>query len=291
MAAHSEIDGEKLLQLASELQTTLDVEALIGIFARHLDDVVAHGGVRYANEPADIDVGTGEATGGDFEEIPLALEGESLGSLFVYSRDEMTASELCAAETLAVALVHPMRNALMYRAAVNAAVRDPLTGVNNRSNFREMLDREVELSRRHGAPLSLIMMDVDRFKSINDEHGHVAGDMALKSIANCMLTCIRESDILFRYGGEEFCIALANTNLAGARKLAERVRRALEILVVRTSGARLHVTASFGVATLGADDDAANLVEKADQSLYRAKALGRNRIATQEETRATINDR
>jgi diguanylate cyclase (GGDEF)-like protein len=98
-----------------------------------------------------------------------------------------------------------------------------------------------------------------------------------------MRSCIRESDILFRYGGEEFCIALANTNLAGARKLAERVRRALEILVVRTSGVRLHVTASFGVATLGEDDDAAHLVEKADHSLYRAKAQGRNRIATHEE--------
>jgi diguanylate cyclase (GGDEF)-like protein len=109
------------------------------------------------------------------------------------------------------------------------------------------------------------------------------GDIALKSIASCTLSCIRDSDILFRYGGEEFCIALANTNLTGARKLAERVRRALEILVVRASGTRLHVTASFGVATLAKEDDAAHLVEKADHSLYRAKALGRNRVATQED--------
>jgi diguanylate cyclase (GGDEF)-like protein len=177
----------------------------------------------------------------------------------------------------------------MYRAAINASVRDPLTGVNNRSSFREVLDREVEMSRRHGSPLSLIMLDVDRFKSINDRHGHLAGDVALRSIANCMRACIRDSDMLFRYGGEEFCIALANTSLAGARKLAERVRRALEILVVRTSGARLHVTASLGVATLGADDDAAKLVKKADESLYRAKSLGRNRIATQEDTRTAFS--
>jgi diguanylate cyclase (GGDEF)-like protein len=147
-----------------------------------------------------------------------------------------------------------------------------------------VLEREVELSHRHGAPLSLIMLDVDRFKSINDRHGHMVGDMALKAIAKCTLSCIRESDIVFRYGGEEFCIALSNTSLAGARKLAERVRRALEILVVRTSGIRVHVTASFGVATLEENDDVAHLVAKADQSLYRAKELGRNRIATHEES-------
>lgn len=290
MAAHPEIDREKLLELASALQTSLDVEALIGIFSRHLGEFVEHSGLGYVNEPAGVDVASG-AVDEHRRELALSLEGESFGCLAIHSARRLSAAEIDAAEALAAILVHPIRNALMYHEAVNASVRDPLTGVNNRSNFREVLDREVELSRRHGAPLSLIMMDVDRFKSINDEHGHIAGDMALKSIANCMLACIRDSDILFRYGGEEFCIALANTNLAGARKLAERVRRALEILVVRTSGARLHVTASFGVATLGSDDDAANLVDKADQSLYRAKALGRNRIATQEDAQATLNER
>ena len=290
MAAHPNIDTEKRLQLATALQTTLDVETLIHIFSHSLQDLVTHRGLRYLNEAADIDVGTGElAEHGD--EIRLSFESESLGSLFIHSRDTLSPERLRTAEALAEGLIHPVRNALMYREAVNASVRDPLTGVNNRSSFRAVLDREVELSRRHGAPLSLIMMDVDRFKSINDEHGHLAGDMALRSIAQCMLASIRESDILFRYGGEEFCIALANTNLAGARKLAERVRRALEILVVRASGARVHVTASFGVATLSAGEDAAGLVKKADKSLYRAKALGRNRIATQDDTGPTFKAR
>jgi diguanylate cyclase (GGDEF)-like protein len=290
MAAPRDIDSEKLLQLALALQTTLDVEALIEIFSKHLRALVAHRGVEYAYEPADIDVRTGKRGAHDHL-LPLALEGESLGRLHVYASENISPAHKDAAEALAAGLLHPLRNALMYYEAINASVRDPLTGVNNRSSFRKVLDREVDLSRRHGAPLSLIMIDVDRFKSINDRYGHVAGDMALKSIANCMLACIRESDILFRYGGEEFCIALSNTSLAGARKLAERVRRALEILVVRTSGARLHVTASFGVATLGADDDAAHLVEKADQSLYRAKALGRNRIASQADPGETLNGR
>ncbi len=285
MAAPSNIDNEKLLQLAYALQTTLDVEALIGIFSKHLDTLVSHRGLRYANEQAGIDVSVGE-TGRHRLDYPLTLEGEALGELGVFRAAASSASQNNTVEALVASLLHPLRNSLMYRDAINASARDPLTGVNNRSSLREVLDREVELSRRHGTPLSLIMLDVDRFKSINDQHGHLVGDMALKSIANCVRLCIRDSDVLFRYGGEEFCIALANTNLDGARKLAERARRALEILVVRTSGAHLHVTASFGVASLAEEDDAALLVEKADHSLYHAKALGRNRIATHEETRA-----
>jgi len=279
MAAPFKIESDKRLQLACALQTTLDVEALIEIFNSHLKILVSHQGLRYAHERAHIDVTIGEA-GGHCHEFPLDLEGETLGELRLHCDGALSAAHKGAAKALMSDLLHALRNALMYREAINESARDPLTGVNNRSSFRKVLDREVEMSRRHGVPLSLIMLDVDRFKSINDQHGHLAGDMALKSIANCMLACVRDSDILFRYGGEEFCIALANTDLEGARKLAERVRRALEILVVRTSGARLHVTASFGVATLGDGDDAANLVEKADHSLYRAKALGRNRIAS-----------
>jgi diguanylate cyclase (GGDEF)-like protein len=282
MIRPSNIDSEKLLQLAYALQTTLEVESLIGIFGQHLAALVNHRGLQYTDEQAGIDVTIGE-TGQDRSDYPLILEERPLGHLGVLSAGPFSASQKDTVEALIAGLLHPLRNALMYREAVNASMRDPLTGVNNRSHFREVLDREVELSRRHGAPLSLIMLDVDRFKSINDAHGHLAGDVALKSIASCTLSCIRDSDILFRYGGEEFCIALANTSLSGACTLAERVRRALEILVVRASGTRLHVTASFGVATLAKDDDAAHLLEKADHSLYRAKALGRNRIASHED--------
>ncbi len=282
MTAPSNIDSENLLQLASALQTTLDAESLIGIFGKHLSTLVSHRGLQFTNEQAGIDMTTGDS-GPDRVDYPLMLEERLLGHLGVLSAGALSASQKKTVEVLIAGLLQPLRNALTYREAVNASARDPLTGVNNRGRFREVMDREVELSRRHGAPLSLIMLDVDRFKSINDTHGHVVGDIALKSIASCTLSCIRDSDILFRYGGEEFCIALANTNLTGARKLAERIRRALEILVVRASGTRLHVTASFGVATLAKEDDVAHLVEKADHSLYRAKALGRNCIATHED--------
>jgi len=285
MAAARNIDDTKLLQLATALQTSLDIDVLIGVFSQQLATMVGHQGVQFLNQTLGIDVTIGES-GGHRTAYALDVAEESLGELGVFSAQALPASQEKIVQAFVEGLRYPLRNALMYREAVSASARDPLTGVNNRSSFRNVLDREVELSHRHGVPLSLIMLDVDRFKSINDKHGHMVGDRALQAIAKCMLSCIRDSDILFRYGGEEFCIALSNTNLAGARKLAERVRRALEILVVRATGVRLHVTASFGVAALEEHDDAEQLVEKADHSLYRAKALGRNRIATHEETGA-----
>jgi len=285
MAAPRNIDNTELLQLARALQTSLDVDALLGIFSEQLTTVVNHRGVQFINQALGIDVSVGK-TGRHRVDCSLDLTGETVGELTVFSSKVLPAPHKEIVQCFVEALRYPLRNALMYREAISASARDPLTGVNNRSSFRNVLDREVELSHRHGSPLSLIMLDVDRFKSINDKHGHVVGDLALQAIAECLRSCIRDSDILFRYGGEEFCIALSNTNLVGARKLAERVRRALEILVVRASGARLHVTASFGVAVLEEHDDVEHLVEKADHSLYRAKALGRNRIATFEETGA-----
>ena len=285
MAAARNIDDTKLLQLATALQTSLDIDALIGVFSQQLATMVGHQGVQFLNQTLGIDVTIGES-GGHRTTYALDVAEASLGELGVFSTEALPASQEKIVQAFVEGLRYPLRNALVYREAVSASARDPLTGVNNRSSFRNVLDREVELSHRHGVPLSLIMLDVDRFKSINDKHGHMVGDRALQAIAECMLSCIRDSDILFRYGGEEFCIALSNTNLAGARKLAERVRRALEILVVRATGVRLHITASFGVAALEEHDDAEQLVEKADHSLYRAKALGRNRIATHEETGA-----
>jgi diguanylate cyclase (GGDEF)-like protein len=276
------MDREWLLELATALQTSLDVEALVDIFARHVATLAPHDGVAYRNDKEGIRLELGH-TGKHSLQYRLALGRERLGRLRFSRARPYSPPETTAIEAALASLKHPLRNALMYRQAVNAAARDPLTGVNNRAGFLETVDREVVLSRRHGAPLSLIMLDVDRFKAVNDEHGHLAGDMALKAITSCLQKCVRESDMLFRYGGDEFCVVLSNTSLVGARKLAERVRRAVESTSVAAGDSRLGVTASFGVATLDEDEDAAGLLEKVDASLYRAKALGRNRIASEDD--------
>lgn len=164
------------------------------------------------------------------------------------------------------------------------ATRDSLTGAANRRHFVELTHAERERSLRHGAPLSLCMLDADHFKGINDQYGHVAGDHALMAIARAVTSQLRVSDVLGRLGGEEFAILLPNTDLAGARILAERVRDA--VARAEVSGAELpdgraaavRVTVSLGVAQLRDDESWESLLQRADRALYAAKDLGRNRV-------------
>ena len=145
--------------------------------------------------------------------------------------------------------------------------------------------REVDLARRHRQPLSLLMIDVDHFKRINDSHGHPAGDQVLSELAAEIGRAARSTDLLYRYGGEEFALLLHNTPAEGALITAERIRRAAAKLEVTYRGSVLNFTVSLGIATLH-DDSAAELLRRADEALYRAKHEGRNRVCMAEEAAA-----
>ena len=158
------------------------------------------------------------------------------------------------------------------------ASSDPLTGFLNRRSFDARLAEEIERSRRSGAPLSVLALDLDRFKSVNDTWGHPAGDTVLKTACRSAESAIRSSDILARLGGEEFAILLPNTDSAGAREVGERVRAAIEAAVADHDGLELRITSSIGAATLGEGEDATTLLTHADGALYVAKHSGRNRV-------------
>jgi len=162
----------------------------------------------------------------------------------------------------------------------HAAMRDRLTGVYNRGVFDDRLAAEVAFSARHGAPLSLLLFDVDHFKRFNDEHGHQAGDAVLVAVSDAVQKTVRTEDILARYGGEEFAVIARDTPPDRALILGERIRRAIERTVVAFEQASLAVTASIGCATLShaTPYDRESLVAAADRSLYQAKEDGRNRV-------------
>ena len=155
---------------------------------------------------------------------------------------------------------------------------DPLTGANNRAALDKTLQREVELAHRHQLPLSVVLIDLDKFKDINDGYGHSAGDYILKTLVTCIDETVRGSDMLFRYGGEEFVLILSGTDSEGAKRIAERLRCAIEAYPFVYDRQELAVTASFGVATLKNRDDAKRLFNKADAALYQAKDAGRNQV-------------
>jgi len=155
------------------------------------------------------------------------------------------------------------------------SVTDHLTGLYNRTRLDEIFHYEIPQSIRYGLPLSIIMVDIDHFKEVNDTYGHLTGDHVLKELSDILRIHERKTDTLGRWGGEEFLIILPKTDLNGSRDRAERIRIMIESHVFPIVG---HKTASFGIAQLQENDTMASLIERADKALYRAKLEGRNRV-------------
>jgi diguanylate cyclase (GGDEF)-like protein len=160
------------------------------------------------------------------------------------------------------------------------ATLDDLTGVYNRRTFLERLATEIARAQRYQRPLSLIMLDADHFKQVNDRYGHAAGDQVLKALIGVCLGDIRQVDFIGRLGGEEFAVGLPETALPGAESAAERLRWAVETALVTVDGGTVRFTISLGVAQLlDTGEDSEALLKRADQALYQAKSDGRNRVA------------
>ncbi|MDD3765096.1 MAG: GGDEF domain-containing protein [Nevskiales bacterium] len=165
-------------------------------------------------------------------------------------------------------------------------ITDPLTGLYNRRYLDRRLEEELSRARRYGAPLTVLMVDIDHFKRVNDEHGHPAGDLALSYLGKLLLQIVRQSDIAARYGGEEFMVIAPQTPMATAAVLAERIRQQVEshkLIITSQHGERseIRLTVSIGVAGASqATTTVEELVADADAALYQAKQSGRNRVVS-----------
>ncbi|HET6309364.1 MAG TPA: GGDEF domain-containing protein, partial [Rhodopila sp.] len=214
-------------------------------------------------------------------EIPMAARGEIYGLLQITCDGEGAEERLDAIRPLAGALADAMSLSLSSNALRdqlrNQALRDGLTGLYNRRFLEEMLDRLTLEAQRRNVPLSAIMIDLDHFKRLNDQHGHSAGDAALREVARIVMASVRVTDIACRYGGEELLVLLPDCSLDHAAQVAEQLRLRIESLSDLANGQS--VTASFGVAsTADSATQPGELVKVADAALYQAKRLGRNRV-------------
>jgi diguanylate cyclase (GGDEF)-like protein len=185
-------------------------------------------------------------------------------------------------EAMQVALAHLLdRLTRQKRILERQASTDPLTGLANRRRVLEQLTHEIQRHRRHALPLSVLAIDVDHFKRINDTWGHAAGDQVLQSLARLLTLGVRKSDVVARYGGEEFLVVLPDTGSEGGRVVAEHLRQ--QVAELALAGAEeqpdaIRVSISIGIATLQGEESLQALIDRADNALYRAKHEGRNRI-------------
>ena len=189
------------------------------------------------------------------------------------------------------AKLQQQREALAQALEVNRelATRDELTGLINRRAMLDLMALEHRRSLRSGRPLLLAQLDIDHFKPINDQHGHAAGDRALQAFAGTVRASLRDTDVLARWGGEEFVLMLTDSSADQARGLLERIRQAVQALEIAHSAGSLQLTVSIGLAQHLPGDTVERTLERADQALYRAKALGRNRVVVAPAARRTVS--
>ncbi|HET7429500.1 MAG TPA: diguanylate cyclase [Gaiellales bacterium] len=217
--------------------------------------------------------------------VPIVREQNLLGVVTVVDPAEGSfgPDDVETLAGLAVQAGVAIENARLHRAVEQQAITDELTGLANRRQFYEVLGREFERAHRFGTPLSLILLDIDDFKRINDTHPmkHLAGDAVLGAVAAAIASHIRDIDLAARYGGEEFAVLLPQTDREGAVNLAERLRVAIaDQQVSFGEGDRIAVTASFGVASGPFDDQTQlDLIATADNALYASKRAGKNRVS------------
>jgi diguanylate cyclase (GGDEF)-like protein len=209
---------------------------------------------------------------------PMIVSERVLGLVAVYGRRPGAYDDhgLSVLTTIA----HQGAVAIESERHYRSATEDSLTGFYVRDYFFERLREEQGRASRYGGRFSLLMIDLDGFKKINDDHGHLAGDRYLRAVGDAIRSQLRGADIACRYGGDEFCVLLPQTDLAGARVIAERVRVAVGSTVASYGGKPLRTTASIGVAVWPADGGPSerDLVRHADEALYRAKREGRDRV-------------
>lgn len=229
---------------------------------------------------------------GHLAAFPLVAGGQTIGCLSILSpkgvRLAKDQSQTLSAAVNCLALA--LRNALLFTEVKTRADRDALTRIYNRQTFDQRLMEELSRHQRYRHDLTLLMLDLDHFKSINDTHGHQVGDLVLQETARILQASLRGTDFAARYGGEEFVVLLPHTCAEHAAILAERIRVKIASKTFNARGKRFRVTASIGLASLaaGALDREADLVLKVDQALYQAKANGRNMVVVAKDPSPSV---
>lgn len=264
------------LKMLNTLQSSLDLHETLANFFQMLRSSMPCAGVEYRLAEKNIRLFIGGVRP-HTAKYSVQSNHSAVGDLCFYRSQPFSETELLTIETMIGLLIFPLRNALLYKEAQESSLRDPLTQVGNRAALEITLGRQMRLAQRSGQPTSLLVIDIDHFKDLNDRLGHEAGDEALIAVAGMISTSLRQTDEVFRYGGEEFIVVLENTSTEFALLVAERIRVAISQAPIHKDPL-VSITASIGVSTTVPEDNRDSLFKRADRAMYRAKDRGRNRV-------------
>lgn len=260
----------------------IDIDNLLAAFGEHLHMTVSFDLLEFRN--SDLDVGISICEDETAIDLPHTLrhritDGNGyLGAMEISRTKQFRSDEVRHIKAAVNSLKGPLRNASLYKRACQSAFRDPLTGVRNRAALDEALSQKSESSLSRETSLVLLVCDVDRFKSVNDNCGHVVGDEVLRHFAQTLRDNTRESDIVYRYGGDEFVVALPATQIAGGRELAERIRLAVKSTTVYVDNACINLTTTIGLTEVTGTDSLDDAFLRADEALLNGKRLGKDRV-------------
>ena len=261
------------LKLTEKLSRSLDVREVIHWFYEELRRDIPISSICYRHETIDLVVQLGQQ-GESRLDFTLQHLGQSLGEVALSRARPFTPREIEHVRELIKSMYYPLRNAGMYQLALRSAYQDPLTQVMNRASMEQALPREIGLAQRHGAPLVLLVIDVDYFKAINDNYGHLVGDQVLCKVAHIIQDCLRSTDLVYRYGGDEFVVCLPSTPFDSALEVAERIRQTTCSADMGVEGISMGLT--IGAADIGPTCTLKSAFERADKALFEAKRRGRN---------------
>ena len=263
------------LELTLKLQTSLEVEWIIDQFMKMIHSHLMYDGYTYSLTTQAVAVNEGREVSHSCT-YNLSIDTFDLGKLVLFRGRKFIESELMVLENLIASLIYPLRNAVLYRNATLLAHRDVLTGVNNRSTFESTITREINLAHRNDRNLAMLVIDIDHFKRVNDSYGHAAGDEIIKLVAKMIGLSVRNTDHIFRYGGEEFVVLLEAADCEKACVIADRILDAVRHASIEWQGQSFTTAVSIGVSCLQDTDTPDELFNRADRALYEAKNTGRD---------------
>ena len=263
---------EQAHNLVSQLQKTLELNKIINIFSIEAAKILPVLSLQFHCTEGVVEM-SGSKRKGQTVAFDLEVDEERLGQLIYFTKQPITSLIKDQLQKLHTVLVYPLRNALLFHRVKKLATKDALTGLGNRSHFDDSLNRKLERTRRHHRSFGLMLLDLDNFKTVNDDHGHQVGDQVLRRFSDLLGFSVRGTDTIFRFGGDEFAILVDDDNKSVSNILAKRIQGAVhkDLLLSQHK-----VTTSIGFTLAQTKDDNAMIFERADKALYKAKNNGRD---------------